>query len=32
MEWIKQNEKVMALIIPSIYTPVSTEFVTPDSY
>jgi hypothetical protein len=32
IEWIKHNEQVLGLIIPSGYTPSTSEFITPDSY
>jgi hypothetical protein len=32
IEWIKNNEQVLAIIIPNGYEPARSEFITPDSY
>ncbi len=32
IEWIKNGEEVLAMIIPADYQPDKTEFITPDDY
>lgn len=32
IEWIKNGEQVLAIIIPADYTPSASEFITPDTY
>jgi hypothetical protein len=32
IEWIKNDEQVLAIIIPNEYEPAKSEFITPDSY
>jgi hypothetical protein len=32
IEWIKNEEQVLAIIIPNEYEPEKSEFITPDSY
>lgn len=32
IEWIRDGEQVIAIIIPSSYAPPATQFVTPDTY
>jgi hypothetical protein len=32
IEWIKNNEQVLAIIIPYDYEPPKSEFITPDNY
>lgn len=32
IEWVKNGEQVLAIIIPNEYVPGKTEFITPDSY
>lgn len=32
IEWIKDREQVLAIIIPADYKPVASEFITPDTY
>ena len=32
IEWIKDGDEVLAIIIPHSYTPKKTEFVTPSDY
>lgn len=32
IEWIRDGEQVLAIIIPASYDPPATQFVTPDSY
>lgn len=32
IEWIKDGEQVLAIIVPADYRPARTEFITPDTY
>lgn len=32
LEWIKNEQQVLGLVITSDYNPAETEFITPDSY
>lgn len=32
IEWIKNGEETLAIIIPGEYAPQKTEFITPDTY
>jgi len=32
IEWVRDGDRVLAIVIPATYAPARTEFITPDSY